>query len=221
MVDDSFIREVDEEMRQDRLQAFWSRFGKFIIGGAVLIVLAVAGYRGFEYYAQNRAAGFGDRLEEIAKLSDQGRHDEVIAGLGKFSKEAGGEYPALARLRLGEEYLKKGEAETALKVLDALISDSSASYEYRDLARLRAGQIAIDIQDYASIKARLEPLTGEDNAYRYLAAEVLGISAMKSGDDNDALKWLKMIVDEGKAGPGVTGRANGLVNILAGRGIGS
>jgi hypothetical protein len=48
MSDDSFIREVEEELRSDRLKGFWDRFGPILIGAAILVVVATAGWRGYE-----------------------------------------------------------------------------------------------------------------------------------------------------------------------------
>ena len=50
MSDDSFIREVEEELRSDRLKKVWNQFGAFIIGAAIVIVVATAAWRGSEYY---------------------------------------------------------------------------------------------------------------------------------------------------------------------------
>ena len=48
MSDDSFIREVDEELRSDRVQEFWNKYGKLVIGVAVAIVVVTGGYRFYE-----------------------------------------------------------------------------------------------------------------------------------------------------------------------------
>ena len=38
MSDDVFIREVNEEIRQDKAKALWDRFGPFVIGLALLVI---------------------------------------------------------------------------------------------------------------------------------------------------------------------------------------
>ena len=42
MSDDGFFREVDEELRNDRVRSFWNRFGRYIIAAAVALVLVVS-----------------------------------------------------------------------------------------------------------------------------------------------------------------------------------
>ena len=45
------FREIDEELRQERFERLWKRYGKFIIGAAVAVVLIVGGYKFWEYYS--------------------------------------------------------------------------------------------------------------------------------------------------------------------------
>ena len=42
------FREVDEEVRREKLQQLWERHGNLIVAAALLVVLAVGGWRGYE-----------------------------------------------------------------------------------------------------------------------------------------------------------------------------
>jgi hypothetical protein len=60
--DDSFIREVNEELRSDQMRFVWRRFGRVIIAVAVLIVVGTAGYNGYRYWASHQAGDNGDKF---------------------------------------------------------------------------------------------------------------------------------------------------------------
>ena len=79
MSDDSFIREVDEELRSDRMQNIWKRYGKLIIAIAIAIVVVTAGYRFWLSYSKGEAAKSGDVFLEAVELSNDGKHDDAIA----------------------------------------------------------------------------------------------------------------------------------------------
>jgi len=49
MSDDSFIREVDDELRTERVQNIWKKYGKLLIAGAAAVVIGTAGYRSYQY----------------------------------------------------------------------------------------------------------------------------------------------------------------------------
>ena len=62
MSDDSFIREVDEELRQDQFKSLWDRFGAYILGGAILVVLVTAAVVAYRYWDETRANAAGDKF---------------------------------------------------------------------------------------------------------------------------------------------------------------
>src|SRR5690554_4621751 len=114
MSDDSFIREVEEELRSDRLKGFWDRFGTIIIGIAVLIVVATAGYRGYEYYSQTQASASGDRFLAALNLANEGKPDEALSVLQALEADGYGAYPVLARMRAATVLQEKGDTEGAV-----------------------------------------------------------------------------------------------------------
>ena len=72
MSDDSFLREVEEELRSDKLKAFWRRFAPFIIGGAVLIVLLVAANEVWKWYRTSTAANASDQYYAALDMAESG-----------------------------------------------------------------------------------------------------------------------------------------------------
>ncbi|GIL02269.1 MAG: membrane protein [Alphaproteobacteria bacterium] len=219
MSDDSFIREVDEELRQDRMRDLWKRYGSLLIGAAILVVLATAGWRGWQYYAERRAAQAGDAFLAAIELSGQGKHDEAIAALDELAARAHGAYPALARLRVAAELAAKGDDAAALQAYDAIAADTSVDETFRSVARLRAGLIAVGVESYDQARARLEPLAAAGVYYRHVAREALGLAALAAGDDRAALGWFQAIADDADAGADIRSRAAIMLDLLAGRGV--
>ena len=114
MSDDSFIREVDEELRSDRMKSIWKRFGKYIIAFAVLVVAGTAGVRGYEYWQQTQASRSGDAFLAALNLAREGRQDEALAALRELEKSGYGSYAALARMRAATVLADTGEYEAAI-----------------------------------------------------------------------------------------------------------
>lgn len=219
MSDDSFIREVDEELRSDRAQEFWSRYKGWVIAGAVGIVLVTAGYRGWDYYTKSVAATSGDQFMQAIDLSNDGEHDKSIEQLEKLVADGSGQYPALAKLRIASELATRGDAEKAIERYDEISADSSIEESFRLVAQLRAGLLAVDTSDLADVTKRLEPLTGAGLPFRHSAREGMGLASYKAAKLQDALKWFEAIVNDSGAGTNVRGRANIMLDLLAGKGI--
>ena len=53
------FHEVDEEVRREQLKKLWERYSVYIIAAAVLIVVGIAAWRGYEYWVAKRAAAAG------------------------------------------------------------------------------------------------------------------------------------------------------------------
>ena len=51
--------EVDEEVRRERLKKLWDEYSIYIIAGALLIIAAVGGWRGYQYLEAKKAGGRG------------------------------------------------------------------------------------------------------------------------------------------------------------------
>jgi hypothetical protein len=219
MSDDSFIREVNEELRHDQLRNAWNRFGNYLIAAAILVVLATVGYRGWEYYTTSQAAGSGDSYLAAVELAERGEHGAAIASLRELSQNGYGEYPALARLRIAAEYAREGETMEAIEEYDAIVADSEIDAALRSVARLRAGLLSVDVQNYEQVSERLTPLATAGGQYRSLAREALGVAALEAGMEREAAEWFGQIASDADAPAAVKSRAGIMLDMLAGRGV--
>src|SRR4051794_9417710 len=99
MSDDSFIREVNEELRQDQARALWDRYGPAFLGLAVLVVVATAGFVGWQYWTESKANKSGDDFSTALQLANSGKSDDALAAFDALEKDGYGAYPLLARMR--------------------------------------------------------------------------------------------------------------------------
>lgn len=216
MSDDSFIREVNEEMRQDQARALWDRFGPYVLGLAVLVVLATAIFVVWDYWNESRANASGDSFSEALELANGGKPDEALVELKKLEEEGYGAYPLLARMRGATVLAEKGDFAGAVAGFDAVANDSSIDAAIRDMARLRAGYLLVDNGSYADVSSRLEVLTADTNPFRHSAREALGLSAWKEGKAADALKFFDQISSDDGAPRQARERASMLAELIRG-----
>ncbi len=64
MADDSFIREVNEELRSERAKQVWKNFGPLLIGGAVAVVIGTAAWVGYQHWTDSKASASGDKFRQ-------------------------------------------------------------------------------------------------------------------------------------------------------------
>ncbi|KFC69010.1 hypothetical protein FG93_03632 [Bosea sp. LC85] len=189
------FREIDEEVRRDKAAALWKKYGNLLIGLAVAAVVAVAAWQVWLYREQQASQAVGARLEEALRASRDNRGAEAESILLELSANAPAGYRQIARFRLAAETGKRDPAAGAT-AFDALANDGALDQLYRDLARLRAGMLRVDLAPYAEIRTALEPLATPQGVWRHSAREFLGIAALKANLFEDAGRWFDAIVTD-------------------------
>lgn len=218
MADDSFIREVNEEIRKEQAKAVWDRFGPILIGGAILVILATSAYVGYRHWDESRANRSGDAFSQALTLANEGKQDEALAALSEIQKDGYGAYPVLARLRAATFKADSGDMAAAVTELDAVSADSAIPQGLRDMAKLRAALLLVDTASYADVSTRVEALAVDGNALRHSAREALGLAAWKEGKSADALKLFDQIVDDEQAPQNIRQRATLMSELIRGSG---
>ena len=218
MSDDSFIREVDDELRQDQAKQIWNSYGTLIVGAAIAVVIGTAAWTGYSSWVKSKANASGDAFSQALTLSADGKTEEAEAALAAMQADSYGAYPLLARMRLATLAAEKGDAAGAVTAFDAVAADTSVPGPIRDLAKLRAAYLLVDSGSYADVASRAETLTGETNALRHSAREALGLSAWKEGKSADALALFSQIATDDAAPRNARKRADLMAKLLAGSG---
>ncbi len=218
MSDDSFIREVDEELRTERFQDFWTKYGKLAIGVAVAIVVATAGYRFYEYYTAKLAAEAGDAFMAAVTLAQEGKQDEALSAFQKLETQGSKSYQTLALMRGAAELAKSGKVDEAVKKFDAISADADAETNLRSVARIRAAMLLVDSGSVKDVEARVSPLSAPGGGYRASAREALGLAHYKAGDLENAFKQFNSLVDDNETPQALAQRTRIILDLIASKG---
>jgi hypothetical protein len=208
-----FFAEVDEEVRREQLKKLWDRYSGLIIAAAVLVVAAVGGWRGYQYWQGQLAAAAGAAFEAAVKLSDDNKHAEAEAAFNAIVATAPSGYRTLARLRAAAE-AEARDRPSAIKLYEDIAADRSVGAIPQDLAQLRAAGLLVDTAPYAEIKQRLEPLTSQDRTFHHSARELLAVSAWHGNDTTATRQWLDLIMTDSETPQSLRARAEALRALL-------
>jgi hypothetical protein len=209
--------EIDDELRKEQARRLWQRYGKLIIGGAVVIVLSVAAWRGYVYWQDTNAEAQGDAYfaaERLATLEDAAASR---AAFEEFLKTAQGGYPMLARFRVAALDAKAGEYDKAIATYDAVASDPSVPTVFQDLARMRAAYIAVDHLDRAAVESRILGLATPGATWRHTARELLALAAYKADDLETARKRLTELTSDAAVPQAVRQRGELFLSVITSR----
>jgi hypothetical protein len=189
------FREVDEEVRRERLEQLWKRYGTYITAAALVVVACVGAWRGYLYWEERKAAEAGAAYEAASGLADAGKHSEAEAAFAKLASEGTAGYRSLARFREAAQ-LGLSDPKAAVAAYDALARDASLGQSMQDLAAVRAALLLVDTASYQDLRTRLEPLTAADRPFRHSARELLAFGAWRAGDSAAARQWIEAVVSD-------------------------
>jgi hypothetical protein len=205
--------EVDEEVRREQLKKLWDRYSIYIIACAILIVVAVGAWRGYQYLEAQKAAEAGAAFDAAIDLSEQNKHAEAEEAFNKLAASAPSGYRGLARLRAAAEAASR-DPKAGAKLYDEITADRSVATEQQELARIRAAALLVDSESYPNMLQRLEAATKPDATFRHTARELLALSAWHANDNAAARQWLDMIANDGETPSAMRSRAEALQALL-------
>jgi hypothetical protein len=213
---DNIFNEVDEEVRRERLKKLWDRYGLYLIVAASLFVLAVAGWRGYEYWQNQKASKSGSAFEAAMSLAEQGKYAEAEKAFLDVAKDGTPGYRALAQLRAAGAAAQR-DPKDAVRIYDELAkSDIGASLQ--DLANIRAGFLLVDSAPFDEMRRRLDALAEPNRPFRHSARELLALSAWKNGDVASAKRYVDMMSNDNDTPQAARSRAEMLAALIAGSG---
>jgi len=206
--------EIDEEVRREKFKQLWDRYGLYVIIVAVLIVLAIGGWRGYEFWQNRKAAESGSAFEAAIALSDEGKAAEAEEAFAKIAVEGTPGYRELARFRQAAA-LAQHDVPAAVREYDGLAKSGSISQTLQDLAGIRAGFLLVDSAPFSELQQRLGPLAEPGRPFRHSARELLAFSAWKANDAAAARRYVDMISADAETPQGVRTRIEVLNALLA------
>ena len=207
------FHEVDEEVRRDQLKKLWDRYSIYLIALAVLIVVGMAAWRGYEYWVAKKAAAAGAEFEAAIALNEQGKKAEAEAAFAKVAAEAPSGYRVLARMRAAGALAQSKPAD-AVKAYDEISADASLGNIWQDLAAVRAGLLLVDTAPLADMRRRLDPVAEPTRSFRHTARELLALSAWRNHDVAAARRYIDMIAGDAESPVGVRARADVLSALI-------
>lgn len=209
--EDSFINEVAEEVRRERLYGYVRRYGWIAITAVVLLVGGAAFNEYRKAQAEAEAQARGDAILTALSLDDADARATALASL-----TAEGDTGAVLSLLAAAESSDGADRDAALARLEALASSSDLGPAYRDLAALKFVMLSGEDMPAAERIDRLAPLTPAGAPYRPLALEQTALAHVANGNTEGALEILEALRNDGEASQGLRRRASQLIVVLGG-----
>jgi hypothetical protein len=211
VTDESLIREVDEEVRQEEYKKLWDRHGTKFVGAIAAIVLGFGAFEGWKYYQRTEAEKAAVIYFDAVKKANDGKFDDALGALAAV-KHAG--FAQLAKLREAAVVAEKGDVEKAVAAYNAIIADQGTDKVLGDLARIRVGYLMVDTATPDELLTKLGMFDKEGNPWRHNAREIFGLAAYRVKDFTMADRYMNAIFADPEAPQAIKQRAQVMVQLI-------
>jgi hypothetical protein len=204
------FREVDEEVRREQLKKLWERYGGLLIAACVVVVVAVGGWRAYQWWEGKKAAEAGAAFQAAITLSADGKTKEAEEAFAKLATDGTASYRALAKFREAAEVARR-DPKAAVALYDQLAANSGLGQVLQDLAAVRAATLLVDTAPYSEIVQRLESVAGANRTFRHTARTLLAMSAWRAKDLTAMHRWTDMVLADPESPAGTRGQVQMLL----------
>jgi hypothetical protein len=189
---DSFINEVTEEVRRDKLYAALRKYGWIgvVVVAAIVCGAAYSEYSKSQVRAQAQAAG--DSMLAALALDDSADRAAALAKVELENPSAN----AILSLMTAAEQSEAGETVAANETLQGVVNTADLPLIYRQIASFKALALSAGDLPAAERRTGYEAFSQPGNPLRLLAQEQLALIDIETGDAAAALVRFQAIIDD-------------------------
>jgi hypothetical protein len=206
------FREVEEDVRRERLEQIWKKYSDYIIAGMALIVLAAAGVQLYRVYEQREANKASEEFVAAEQALENGQARAAAEMFGRIAQTAPSGYAAVAKLAGADALFESGNHAEAIQIEKQIAA--SGDPILAAAARIHTAWSIVDTAPKSEIETLLAPLTDPANAWHYMAREILAYADVRAGDTADGLKEFQSLTADANAPSSLRARTNAMAIYL-------
>ncbi|HEV2865837.1 MAG TPA: tetratricopeptide repeat protein [Allosphingosinicella sp.] len=176
---ETFVREVDEELRRERVNTIIARYGWAILAAILLILAAIGGFIWWKNHKQEQAAQQGEALLEAIDSMESGNRNAANAKIDRLASSEVEGYRAAALFARATAQSEANNNAAAIATLRSIASNGDFAEPYRQAALIRQTELEFDRLQPQQVIRRLSPLTRPGSAWLGTAGEMVGIAHLR------------------------------------------
>jgi hypothetical protein len=185
-ITDTFVREVDENLRRDRMNELAKKYSGWITAALILFLGAVGG---FIYWQNHRVEQSGKQVEQLSQVFadvGSGKTSAAPKQLDELANSGSKAVRASALFTRAALALQQNDVKLATAKYREIAGDDGLPKPYRDAALIRQTALEFDSLKPEEVIARLKPLAEPGNPWFGSAGEMTAMALIKQGKKNEA-----------------------------------
>ncbi|NVJ93373.1 MAG: tetratricopeptide repeat protein [Methylocystaceae bacterium] len=212
----TLFKEIDEELRQDKVTNLWKQYGSVLIAAIVCVVLGVAAYEGWKSYDLSTRTELSNKYAQALDLARKGDLDGATKSFQALADETDNGYDTLARMQQAGLLVRQNKMNEAATAYFQIAQNNDIDPVFKEMAIVLGALNGLDVMEPQDIIAHLQPLVGSASAWRHSATEITAYAQAKAGNKAKAAELMSSLADDASAPPGVRQRAREFAQAYAG-----
>ena len=203
------LRQVDEDLRKEKLTSLWNRFKIYIISATLLLIISVSVYQYLEISEYNEKVS---TIEKYYKASNNESIEEILGKLEII--ETSNEFSQnLIDLKMADIHIVKGDIERGLENLEQIFKSKNQSI-LGDLALYKYLMLRIDQVTLNEFNDLIENFNSKENNFNYLFSELVGIKNIIDGQYSEGKIIFESLLNDARVSNEIKIRAEKYINII-------
>ena len=211
---EEFIREVDEELQEERYAKIWRKIGPYVISLAIGIVLFTSGVVFWNNYTEDKKQKLGDDFTAAVELIKEEDFDTALIALERITDKASDGYVTIAKMKKASILIQKKQIMAGLEIYEDL-EKTAFDQSFKDMSTILFVLNAIDHKPSDILLDKIERLT-ENSSWKYSALELKGFILLNDKKFAESKKTFNTIIEMGNAPTTLASRARDMLDFLEG-----
>lgn len=212
---DAFIREVDEDLKNESMKKLWDKYGLFVLLIVIVSLTVAVSYESIKSWyikrAENRTEGYAVALS----MQNQGLFDDSLEALNLIINQKMGTYAELAEMQKANILLEQNKEKEALALLEKIANDKSRSLQLRDTALIKLASYRQDGATFEEMSELLSSITkSKDNAWYAVAEDMLATILLRDGNIEQAKEIYNALLENQDTPDDLKNRIKDILSVL-------
>jgi len=206
------FHEVEEEVRRERFEKLWKKYGDYAIAALAAVVIAIAGYKFWGRYETQQRMNASSAFNAAQQAFDAGNGAAAAASFGNLARTAPKGYGTMAQLAAADALYTSGNRSEAVALYKTIATKDNSPIA--DVARIRAAWATVGTAPKAELETLLAPLTSPTSAWRFVAREILAYCDYHVGALQQAQSEYEALAADTGASQSLRARARAMATLL-------
>ena len=209
---DEFIREVDEDLKEEKRLKLWKKFFPYVVSISLGIVLFTSGFVFWEGYSNNQRQKLGDDFTAAVVLSNENDLDASLLALDRIVDKGSDGYVTMAKMKKASILIEQGRIDDGLEIYKDL-EKNAVDQSFRDIATILYVLNSLNNESKDDLLKKITPLENSE-IWKSSALELKGYIYLKNNEIDKAIEAFETISKLPSKPGDLSQRAKNLINLL-------